>query len=151
MRTKHAIVVGASMGGLLAARALSRHFDKVTVLECDAIPDTVEARKGVPQGRHAHGLLARSRELLDEFFPGLSAELTRKGAEYGDIANDCIWYVEGNLLRQAPSSLKGLLVSRPMLETHVRQRLTQINNVSLVAPCDVIGRWSGSWQWPGSL
>ena len=116
MHNKHAIVVGASMGGLLAARALSRHFDKVTVVERDAIPDTVEARKGVPQGRHAHGLLARGRELLDEFFPGLSAELTRNGAVYGDIVNDCIWYVEGNPLRQAPSSLQGLLVSRPMLE-----------------------------------
>jgi 2-polyprenyl-6-methoxyphenol hydroxylase-like FAD-dependent oxidoreductase len=139
MHTKHAIVVGASMGGLLAARALSRHFDKVTVFERDAMSDTAAPRKGVPQGRHAHGLLARGRELFDEFFPGLSTELVRAGALYGDIVNDVIWYVENNPLRQAPSSLQGLLVSRPMLETYVRRRLTQIQNVSVIAPCDVVG------------
>ena len=57
---KHAIVVGAGMGGLLAARALADHFDEVTVLERDALPDSPDPRKGVPQGRHTHGLLAHA-------------------------------------------------------------------------------------------
>jgi choline dehydrogenase-like flavoprotein len=53
---KHAIVIGAGMGGLLFARALSDAFEHVTVLERDSLPDTNEPRKGVPQGRHPHGL-----------------------------------------------------------------------------------------------
>jgi pimeloyl-ACP methyl ester carboxylesterase len=69
---KHAIVVGAGMGGLLAARALADHFDEVTVLERDALPDSPDPRKGVPQGRHTHGLLARGREVLEQSFPGFN-------------------------------------------------------------------------------
>jgi len=48
----HAVVIGASMGGLLAARALADHYDQVTIVERDALPEFDEPRKGVPQGRH---------------------------------------------------------------------------------------------------
>ena len=87
---KHAIVVGAGMGGLLAARALADHFDEVTVLERDALPDSPDPRKGVPQGRHTHGLLARGREVLEQSFPGftegiiVSANFTAQAARAGD-------------------------------------------------------------------
>ena len=37
---EHAVVIGASMGGLLAARALADVFPLVTVLERDGFPDT---------------------------------------------------------------------------------------------------------------
>ena len=67
----HAIVIGASIGGLLAARALADYYDEVTVLERDVLPNANEPRKGVPQGRHAHGLLARGREILDSGFLAL--------------------------------------------------------------------------------
>ena len=67
---QHAIVIGASMGGLLAARALSDFYAVVTVLERDAFPQSDIARKGVPQGRHAHGLLARGRNVIENFLPG---------------------------------------------------------------------------------
>ena len=77
---KHAIVVGAGMGGLLAARALADHFDKVTVLERDALPDSPDPRKGVPQGRHTHGLLARGREVLERSFPGFTEGIIAQGA-----------------------------------------------------------------------
>ena len=48
---QHAIVIGASMSGLLAARALSDFYAVVTVLERDAFPQSDNPRKGVPQGR----------------------------------------------------------------------------------------------------
>ena len=67
---QHAIVIGASMGGLLAARALSDFYAVVTVLERDNFPLSDVPRKGVPQGRHAHGLLARGRAVIEDFFPG---------------------------------------------------------------------------------
>src|SRR6185312_9426904 len=79
---ERAIVIGASMGGLLAARALSDFFTTVTVLERDAFPTADTARKGVPQGRHAHGLLARGSAVLEELFPGFSDEVV---AESGGI------------------------------------------------------------------
>ena len=62
---RHAVVIGASIGGLLAARALTDHYETVTVVDRDTLAAEREPRKGVPQGRHAHGLLARGREVLE--------------------------------------------------------------------------------------
>ena len=69
---EHAVVLGASIAGMLAARVLADHFDTVTVVERDVLGDAPETRRGVPQGRHLHGLLLRGAQALDELFPGSS-------------------------------------------------------------------------------
>src|ERR1700694_5040923 len=81
---EHAVVLGASMGGLLAARVLADFFRTVTVIERDELPDDPVNRRGVPQGRHVHALLARGAQILDEFFPGLLDELVDDGAPVWD-------------------------------------------------------------------
>ena len=135
----HAVVLGASMGGLTAARVLADAYGRVTVVDRDLLPAPGVQRRGVPQGRHAHGLLARGREALEELFPGLTDELVARGALYGDIQLHGRWYNEGVRLRQAPSGLNSLSVSRPLLEGHVRRRLAAFPNVSIVDGCDVAG------------
>jgi len=135
---KHAVVIGAGMGGLLAARALSEHYDDVTVLERDALPAGYEPRKGVPQGRHTHGLLARGREVLEALFPGFTAEMLGEGATSADLVNQGLWFNYGRYLAHAPSNMAGIAVSRPMLEGGVRRRLTQMPNVRLRDQCDVL-------------
>ena len=62
---KQAVVIGAGMGGLTAAGALSDHFERVIVLEKDALPLEAADRVGVPQGRHVHALLAGGERALD--------------------------------------------------------------------------------------
>src|SRR5262245_21211966 len=62
----HALVVGGSIAGLLAARVLADHFARVTVVERDRFPDGPAFRAGVPQSRHVHGLLGRGRALRSE-------------------------------------------------------------------------------------
>jgi 2-polyprenyl-6-methoxyphenol hydroxylase-like FAD-dependent oxidoreductase len=42
----HAVVVGGSMAGLLAARVLANHFEQVTLVERDALTDSAQTRKG---------------------------------------------------------------------------------------------------------
>ena len=101
---KRAIVIGASMGGLLAARVLADYYDQVTVVERDALPDGYEPRKGVPQGRHAHGLLARGREVLEQLFPGFTEEMVSQGATSGDIADKVLWFNHGFYLCNSPSN-----------------------------------------------
>ena len=134
---QHAIVIGASMGGLLAARALSDFYAVVTVLERDAFPQADIARKGVPQGRHAHGLLARGRNVIENFFPGWTDEVVASGGVRGDIAGDVNWIGHGVTLKSAPSHLVGLLAPRPVLEGHVRRRLMALSNVRLIENCTV--------------
>ncbi|WP_116121040.1 NAD(P)/FAD-dependent oxidoreductase [Paraburkholderia sp. BL6669N2] len=137
---EHAIVIGASMGGLLAARALSDFYTVVTVLERDAFPAADIARKGVPQGRHTHGLLARGSAVLEEFFPGYNAEVVaQSGGLVGDVANDVIWIGHNVRLANGKSDLIGLLASRPVLEGHLRRRLLGLSNVRLIENCAVRG------------
>lgn len=134
---QHAIVIGASMGGLLAARALSEFYAVVTVLERDTFPQSDIPRKGVPQGRHAHGLLARGRNVIEGFFPGWTDEVVAGGGVCGDIVADVNWIGHGVTIKSAPSHLVGLLASRPVLEGHVRRRLMALSNVRVIEKCTV--------------
>lgn len=136
---ERAVVIGASMAGLLAARALADFYGTVTVLERDAFPVSDIARKGVPQGRHAHGLLARGRSVIEQFFPGWTDEVVAAGGARGDIAGDVSWIGHGVTIKGAPSDLVGLLASRPVLEGHVRRRLLRLPNVRAIENCTVQG------------
>jgi 2-polyprenyl-6-methoxyphenol hydroxylase-like FAD-dependent oxidoreductase len=136
---EHAVVIGASMGGLLAARVLADHFARVTIVERDAMPPLGEHRKGVPQGRHAHGLLARGREILEDLFPCITEELVARGALRGDVAADAIWHAAGGVIAPTQSGLTALLLSRPLLEGQVRARVLALANVTLRDGSDVLG------------
>ena len=111
------------MAGLLAARILSDHFGQVSLIERDALPALAEQRRGVPQGRHTHGLLASGRNVLEKLFPGISEALLKAGAVTGDIVRDFRWFFEGACLSRPPSGLNGLLMTRPLLEAAVRERV----------------------------
>jgi 2-polyprenyl-6-methoxyphenol hydroxylase-like FAD-dependent oxidoreductase len=135
-RHSSAVVLGASMSGLLAARALSRHFERVTIVERDALRDTEEVRKGVPQAAHAHGLLASGYRVMDEYFPGLMDELEARGAPRGDVVGDFIWFQYGRWKLRHRSGLRGITVSRPCLEAAVRRRVKLLPNVTFLEGMD---------------
>jgi 2-polyprenyl-6-methoxyphenol hydroxylase-like FAD-dependent oxidoreductase len=135
----HAVVVGASVAGLLMARALSEGFARVTVLERDRLPTAPAYRRGVVQDRQVHGLLARGRMALDELFPGMTDDLTAAGVPTGDIQSDVHWYKDGHCLKPVPSGLVGLGVSRPMLEFALRSRVSRLPGVTLTDGCEVLG------------
>ena len=124
-----AIVIGSSMGGLLAARVLADHYRKVAILERDQFPAIGENRRGVPQGRHTHGLLASGRDVIERLFPGISNELIAAGAVAGDIVEESRWFHEGACLARFKSGLNGLLMTRPLLEGMVRKRLLALPNI----------------------
>ncbi|MFZ0660377.1 MAG: NAD(P)-binding protein, partial [Candidatus Binataceae bacterium] len=79
MSARHVIVIGAGIGGMCAARVLSDHFERVTIVERDELADAPIHRKGVPQSRHPHGLLDRGRRELNALFPGLDDALHARG------------------------------------------------------------------------
>ncbi len=137
-RNESAIVIGASLAGLLAARVLADHFEHVTILERDALPAGPEARRCVPQGLHAHGLLARGLDILAELFPGLRADLVAGGAIEDDISA-MVWHAYGGWKRRFPTGIRGMFQSRPYLEWHVRRQVSAIPNVSLLEKISVVG------------
>ena len=71
-RGEHAVVLGAGVAGLLAARVLSEFHDSVSVVERDGLPDYPFHRRGIPQGRHLHNFHSRGLQVLGELFPDCS-------------------------------------------------------------------------------
>lgn len=133
----HAMVLGGSMAGLLAARVLTDHFARVTLIERDVLPSGAQQRRGVPQGQHTHGLLAGGNRVLDRLFPGFSEEATAAGAVPGDIVRDLRWFFEGAPLARPTSGIDGLMASRPFFEAMVRQRTRAVPNLVLRDGCQV--------------
>ena len=125
---RHALVIGGSLAGLFAARVLVDFFDKVTILD---------HRKGIPQSYHAHALLPTAFPILERLFPGIINDLRRDGAA-----------TASNIVPFAIVSRRGLLplpkwpgeiiaFSRPLLEWHVRDRVSSRPEVHIMANTEV--------------
>lgn len=136
---KEAVVIGASVGGILAARALANAFERVTIIERDEFPEHGEQRKGVPQGRHTHGLLSSGLEIMEDFFPGLKDDLVAQGALHGSVTGWVRWNFGPGYHAQYDSELMGIVVTRPRLEAQLRRRLLELPNVRAFSACDVLG------------
>ena len=134
---REALVIGASMGGLLAARVLSAHFERVTVFERDEVADRPESRKGQPQTRHLHTLLAQGLHVFQRFFPTLRDDLVAGGAIEGDMGADIRWHAFGGYRRQFESGMIGIMMTRPFLEHCVRRCVMAIPNVTIRGGCEV--------------
>jgi len=128
---QHAVVIGASMAGLLAARVLSDHFERVTIIERDRLTG-MDVRKGVPQGRQSHGLLSKGAAVLEDLFPDLFPALLKGGATEVDMGADFRWYQFGARKVQFPSDIRAYSQSRPWLEGEIRQRVASRSNVRLL-------------------
>ncbi len=130
--TGHAVVVGGSMGGLVAARVLAGHFDRVTVIERDRLPDGADHRKGVPQGRQLHALLARGRDVLEVLFPGFGQELLAAGAVPVRMPGDVAMLTKGGWMDRRAAGWTALSASRPLIEATVRRRLLALPGITLL-------------------
>lgn len=135
----HAVVIGASMGGLLAARVLTEHYDRVTVVERDHLDDAPAPRRGVPQSCQPHVLLARCAQIVEELFPGYLDDLVASGAHRwndGDLSKfDTVF--GGHLINRTariplPDSLVQHYASRPMIEHLVCRRLRALPQVTVL-------------------
>ena len=136
---EHAVVIGGSMAGLLAASALADAYDRVTVLDRDALPDDLQGRRAVPQGRHAHALLPHGQVCLDALLPGLGAELLAGGAVACAAMEETRFVIGGHPLARASTGTHSILASRPFIEGHVRRRVRALPGVELVDRCDALG------------
>jgi len=136
----HAVVLGASMAGLLVARVLADAYRRVTIVERDWLPTSGLDRRGVPQGRHAHALLPRGAQILGELFPGLLAELAAGGVPVLRSPREFRFVLGGHLLCQdGEPGEPSYAPSRPCLEAQVRGRVPALPNVTIWDRCEVTG------------
>ena len=135
---RQAVVVGAGMGGLPAARALADFFEHVVVLERDTLPLDASHRSGIPQGRHTHALLAGGQRALGDLFPGFEQNLADAGAVPLEAGLDL--RLERPGYDPFPPRDLGFAVcamSRPLIELTVRQRIKQHDNITIRERCRV--------------
>ena len=125
-----AVVVGASVAGLLTARALSDVVDEVVVLERERLTDAPSPRGHVPQGRHVHVLLTAGLDLLVAWFPGIDVELERLGAVRVDGTRAWV-YQAGGYRAQGDWGPAVVSMTRPLLEQVLRRRVALLDNVKL--------------------
>ncbi|WP_082696743.1 FAD-dependent monooxygenase [Mycobacterium sp. IS-1590] len=145
MATQAAVVCGASMGGLLAAKVLADAYDSVTVVERDELPGDVSHRAGVPQGHHLHMMTSAGLTILEQMYPGAIAELRAAGAPRLDTHNLSAVYIEvrGHALCRTgaladPDAMPVQPASRPLLESVVRERVHALPNVTVLDGHDVV-------------
>jgi 2-polyprenyl-6-methoxyphenol hydroxylase-like FAD-dependent oxidoreductase len=131
----HAVVIGASIAGMCAARVLSDFFGRVTVYERDELPPTPAQRSAVPQGRHLHLLLARGAQELETLFPGLLDDMVAAGVPILHNRPDCIHFgAAGHVLGttgRLHQEFTAYVPSRPHLEWQIRRRAAALPNVTV--------------------
>ena len=134
-----AVVVGAGIGGLVTARVLADHFEKVVVFDRDEIPDQPGIREGAPQGHHFHAILPGGLEIMNDLFPGFDGDLETRGSLVPRADQFYFYTPEGksfNQMRFQPEPVeppadwpKGHIQTRGLLEHCLRKRLEAVTNV----------------------
>jgi len=140
----HAVVIGGGIGGLLAAHALARRFERLTILERDHYPagspwEAPPARRGVPQSRCLHLLMAGGAAAFDELMPGWREELVELGAVPFDASADTAMRFPSGWLPRSYSGITSYASSRALIEQVLRRRLSRRPTVHLREGQRVLG------------
>ena len=136
---QRAVVIGAGIAGMVAARALADYFEQVVVCERDILPAQASSRAGTPQDRHTHTLLCGGLRSLEQLYPGFGAALLEAGAVPIRIGQD----VRVEMVDFEPCfprrnlGLTTYSMSRPLVEHLVRERTFAVPNILLLRDCRV--------------
>lgn len=126
-----AIIVGAGIGGLTAAAAVSKYFASVEVIDRDALPDRIAPRLGVGQGVHTHQLLKAGELALERLLPGITADFIAAGAVSMRVGRDIKVYDFGGWMDDCDAGFDVTSLSRPAYEDALRARVASLPNVRL--------------------
>lgn len=124
-----AIIVGAGIGGLAAAAALSPHVKDVLVIDRDTLPDEIAPRLGVGQGAHTHQLLKAGELALDRLLPGIANDFVAAGAVQMAVGQDVKVFDFGGWMDDCDVGFSVTSLSRPAYEGVLRRRVSALGNV----------------------
>lgn len=135
---EHAVVIGGSIAGLVAARVLADHFAAVTLVERDRFPDTPRPRPGTPQARHLHVLWPAGLRALERWFPGLGDEMRAAGAPTVRFPGEVAW-LRATGWRGRFDVTQLLTASRGLLDWTIHRRLGEAGRVRTLSGHEVTG------------
>ncbi|MFD5825426.1 FAD-dependent oxidoreductase [Lentzea sp. NPDC060358] len=147
MAPTHAVVLGGGLAGMLSASVLVRHFDEVTVVERDKLPDGPAPRSGVPQARHAHLLMSGGARAIESVLPGTLDALSAAGAHRIGVPDGLVSLSAQGWVPRFPEMQFIITCSRALLDWVVRSQavrdakfsvLTGTEPVSLLGDRDAV-------------
>jgi 2-polyprenyl-6-methoxyphenol hydroxylase-like FAD-dependent oxidoreductase len=145
-RHDHAVVLGAGMAGLLTAQTLSRHFERVTIVERDNLPCHAANRPGVPQGDHLHVILPGGQQAIERVLPGFAHELIAAGAVDIATPTEMLWLSPAGWIDRFPPRHRIISATRPLIEWCTRRRVLATPAIELLEGRAVDGLLPG---WDG--
>lgn len=137
--TSRAVVIGASLAGLLAARVLAERYAEVLLLERGCLPADNRLRPETPHTRHAHGLLARGKQVMEELFPGIVDEWVAAGGKIGDFQQQVAFLAGRMRFASQFGGVQALAAGRGVIEGAVRRRVLALPGVRAVTGVQVDG------------
>lgn len=141
---RHAVIIGGGIGGLLAAHALASRFERVTILERyryppDANSPAPPVRRGVPQSRCLHLMMAAGAAAFDKLMPGWREELVALGARPFDACADAATRFSAGWLPRTLSGITTYACSRALLENVLRRGLARMSTIQVREGQKVVG------------
>ncbi len=138
MQRKRAVVLGASIGGMLASRVLSKHFDEVVLVERDLLPDGPVFRKGVSQAHHAHLIYTKGFGIIEDYFPETRRLLEEANTTFTDFGRVRWmqyrkWKATGDL--DAPTAI----FLRYYLDWAILKQLREVPNLTIMDGAKALG------------
>jgi 2-polyprenyl-6-methoxyphenol hydroxylase-like FAD-dependent oxidoreductase len=135
---QRAVVVGASVAGLCAARVLEDAYEEVVILERDDLPAGPAIRDGAPQTSQPHSMLEAGRATLEAFFPGFERAVLDAGGLRLDMSRDVVWYDKGGPVAPSETDLPALHASRALFEHVLRERVRGRDGIRIRDGCHLI-------------
>ncbi|MEV7892018.1 FAD-dependent oxidoreductase [Streptomyces sp. NPDC002817] len=133
-----AVVLGGSIAGTLAAVALTRHVDSVTIVDRDVFPAEADFRRGVPQARHAHLLLSGGARIIEKMMPGVTERLLASGAHRREVPTDCLWLTAYGWQHRFPAAEFILTCSRTLLDWTMRDHALRSGHITVMDGTEVL-------------
>ncbi|MFD0319355.1 FAD-dependent oxidoreductase [Streptomyces flavalbus] len=131
-RLAHAVVIGGSIAGMLAAAALKQHVDSVEIVEAHELPEGPEPRAGVPQAVHIHFLQTGGAEAIEALLPGSTDLLLAAGAHRIPETTDMVIYApEGWYRRWRRATHYLITASRDLTDHIIRQQVLKDPRVTV--------------------
>ncbi|MEO5876344.1 MAG: FAD-dependent monooxygenase [Streptosporangiaceae bacterium] len=134
-----AVVLGASLAGLLTAAVLAQRLDRVTIIERDRLPTGPAWRRGVPQARHAHNLMTAGHAAMEELFPGIRDELLQAGMVKVRMPQDILLLTAGGWMPRFETDLAMFTSSRTVIDSVVLKRVRALPNVTIIDEAEAVG------------
>ncbi|MEU2514789.1 FAD-dependent monooxygenase [Streptomyces syringium] len=130
-RGRRAVVLGGGMAGMLAAAALADRADEVVVVDRDRMPAGARSRKGLPQARHAHLLMAGGARAVESLLPGTTDRWVAAGARRVGVPTGLVVLGPHGWFPRRPETHFMMACTRDLLDLIVREQVLARPGITL--------------------